>query len=85
MIEIAFGLQEAVKTAVYSDGVRLSALSILHGHQMMSEEEMQHALFQLISEISSVTSFETVCVLLDEEKQNELATTIEMLQEMGNN
>lgn len=84
MIDKAFGLQEACKRAVYSDGVRLSALTILHSHQMMNEEEMQNALFQLISEIASRSSFETVCVLLDEEQQNELANTIDMLQEMGN-
>jgi hypothetical protein len=85
MIDVAFGLQEAVRKAVYSDGVRLSALKILHGHQMMNEEEMQKSLFELISVIASQSSFETVCVVLDEDKQDELATTIDMLQEMGNN
>jgi hypothetical protein len=85
MIDIAFGLQEAVRKAVYSDGVKLSALKILHGHQMMNEEEMQNSLFELISIIASQSSFETVCVVLDEDKQDELATTIEMLQGMGNN
>jgi hypothetical protein len=85
MIDKAFGLQEAVRSAVYSDGVRMSALNILHGYQMMTAEEMQNSLFELISDIASRSSFETVCVLLDESQQDELATTIDMLQEMGNN
>ena len=84
MIDIAFGLQEAVRKAVYSDGVKLSALKVLHGRQMMDEEQMQNALFELISVIASQTSFETVCVVMDVDKQNELAETIEMLTEMGN-
>jgi|688.fasta_scaffold457361_2 hypothetical protein len=85
MIDKAFGLQEAVRNAVYSDGVRLSALNILHGHQMMNEEEMQKALMELVSELASVSSFFTVQVLLSEDEQNELADTIDMLQGMGNN
>jgi hypothetical protein len=52
---------------------------------MMDEEQMQNALFELISVIASQTSFETVCVVMDVDKQNELADTIDMLQEMGNN
>jgi hypothetical protein len=52
---------------------------------MMNEEEMQNALFELISVIASQSSFETVCVVLDTDKQDELATTIDMLQGMGNN
>lgn len=84
MIDIAFGLQQAVRKAVYSDGVKLSAINILHGYHLMNEEEMQNALFQLISVIASQSSFETVCVILDEDKQDELAHTIDMLQGMGN-
>lgn len=85
MIDKAFGLQVAVKNAVYNEETRYLASSIVFGHMTMTEEEITQTMFELLSHLASQTSYETVNVLLSEEEQNELATTIEMLQEMESN
>lgn len=85
MIDKAFGLQTAVKNAVYSDETRYLASSIVFGHMTMTEEEITKTMFELISHLASQASYETVCVILNEEEQDQLATTIEMLQEMESN
>lgn len=84
MIDKAFGLQEAVRNAVYGDGTRMLASRILFEHMSMTEEQLKDALFELVGYLASQASFETTLVLLDEDQQGELANTIEMLNEMGN-
>lgn len=83
MIEKAFGLQQAAYNAVYNDETRMLAGQILFNHVSMTQEEMQQAIFELLAHLSSIATFEAVCVLLDEEQQNELASTIDMLQNVG--
>jgi len=85
MIDKAFGLQTAVRNAVYNDETRYLASSIVFGHMTMTEEEITKTMFELLSHLASQTSYETVSVLLSQEDQDELATTIEMLSGMENN
>jgi hypothetical protein len=51
----------------------------------MTQQEMETALMELVSEAVVVSSYHTTMVLLDEEQQNTLAETIDELQGMGNN
>jgi hypothetical protein len=85
MIDKAFGLQEAARKSAFAPSVKLSALIIRDGYQNMTQQEMEKALMELVSEAVVVSSYHTTMVLLDEEDQNTLATTIDELQEMGTN
>ena len=85
MIDKAFALQEAARESAFSPSVKMSALLIRDGYQNMTQKEMESALMALVSEAVVVSSYHTTMVLLDEEDQNTLATTIDELQEMGNN
>ena len=85
MIDKAFALQEAARESAFSPSVKLSALLIRDGYQNMTQQEMESALMALVSEAVVVSSYHTTIALLDEEQQNALATTIDELQEMGNN
>jgi hypothetical protein len=51
----------------------------------MTQEEMESALLTLVTDAIVASSYTTTMVLLSEEEQNELATTIDMLSEMENN
>ena len=85
MIDIAFGLQEAVKSACQHHDVKALAHTALLERMSMSQEEMMNVLFALVVEVATQTSYNTVCVTLTDAQQNELAQTIDELNEMGNN
>ena len=83
MIDKAFGLQEACRNAMFDEGVRRAAFHVLQSHMMMTEDEMKEALFALMSELTAQSSYQTTLVLLDENQQEELAHTIDMLNAVG--
>lgn len=85
MIDKAFGLQEAVRNAVYNDYTRALAGRIVFEHLSMTEEELSNAVFDLLGHLASQTAYEATLVLLDENQQGELSNTIDMLNEMENN
>jgi hypothetical protein len=85
MIDIAFGLQVAVRDSVQTDDAITLASTILYDHMHMSEDTMRSALLALVSEVASMSSFLTAEVCLGEDGFQTLNSTIEMLQEMGNN
>jgi DNA primase large subunit len=85
MIDKAFALQEAARKSAFAPSVKLSALIIRDGYQNMTQQEMEKALMELVSEAVVVSSYHTTMVLLDEEDQNTLAETIDELTEMGTN
>lgn len=84
MIETAFGLQVAVRDSVHNEEVATLARLILGGYQNMTELELSNVLFELVAEVSAKASFLTAEVCLGEEGMEQLNSTIEMLQEMGN-
>jgi hypothetical protein len=85
MIQQAFGLQEAARDAINYPSVKMSALTIRNGYQNMTQEEMESALLALVTDAIVASSYTTTMVLLSEEEQNELASTIDELNELGNN
>lgn len=85
MIDIAFGLQEAVASACQHQEVKALAHTALLERMSMSQEEMMKVLFALVAEVATQATYNTVCVTLNDAQQNELAKVIDELQEMGNN
>jgi hypothetical protein len=85
MIETAFALQVAVRDAVQNETVSDLAHRILGGYQNMTQVELSAVLFEMVAEVSSMSSFFTAEACLGEEGMEQLHSTIEMLQEMGNN
>ena len=84
MIDIAFGLQTAVRESVRTDRAITLASAILYDRLEMTEDTMRSALLALVGEVASMSSFLTAEVCLGEEGFETLNNTIEMLQEMGN-
>jgi hypothetical protein len=85
MIETAFALQVAVRDAVQNETVSDLAHRILGGYQNMTQVELSAVLFEMVAEVSSMSAFFTAEACLGEQGMEELNSTIEMLQEMGNN
>ena len=85
MIDIAFGLQHAVRDAVNTDKAISLASLLVFEHNDMNEETMKSTLLALLGEVSSMASFFTAEVCLGQEGFETLNETIGMLNEMGNN
>jgi hypothetical protein len=85
MIDIAFGLQTAVRESVQTDRAITLASAILYDRFDMTEDNMRSALLALVGEVASMSSFLTAEVCLGEQGFETLNDTIVMLQEMGNN
>lgn len=64
MIEIAFGLQNAVREAVNTERALDLAGVLLYQHQAMDEETMKATLFALVGEVASMASFYSAEVCL---------------------
>lgn len=81
MIDIAFGLQHAVRDAVNTDKAVSLASAIVFEHQQMDEELMKQTLLALVGEVASMASFFTAEVCLGEEGFETLNETINELME----
>lgn len=85
MIDIAFGLQHAVREAVYTDRAIDLASVIVFGHEQMDEETMKSTLLALLGEVASMASFYSAEVCLGEEGFVALNETISELMTFEEN
>lgn len=82
MLEIAFGMKEAQKTATENPLVAMMAIELEDNRNNLTEDEFMEFLAKFALTVSAMAISQTVQLCLDETTQDELEKTILELMEM---